>query len=40
VKFYFAVKGQTNKDSEALLNQLTDEVMKKIDDIVKATSNS
>ncbi|MCY8581970.1 phospho-sugar mutase [Bacillus haynesii] len=40
VKFYFAVKGQTNEDSEALLNQLTDEVMKKIDDIVKATSNS
>ncbi|WP_339228092.1 phospho-sugar mutase [Bacillus sp. FSL K6-0972] len=40
VKFYFAVKGQTNKDSEALLNQLTDEVMKKIDDIVKSTSNS
>jgi len=40
VKFYFAVKDQTNKDSEALLNQLTDEVMKKIDDIVKATSNS
>ncbi|MCY8437507.1 phospho-sugar mutase [Bacillus haynesii] len=40
VKFYFAVKGQTNEDSEAILNQLTDEVMKKIDDIVKATSNS
>ncbi|MCY8007756.1 phospho-sugar mutase [Bacillus haynesii] len=40
VKFYFAVKGRTNEDSEALLHQLTDEVMKKIDDIVKATSNS
>ena len=40
VKFYFAVKGRTNEESEALLNQLTDEVMKKIDDIVKATSNS
>jgi len=39
VKFYFAVKGRTNEDSEALLHQLTDEVMKKIDDIVKATSN-
>ncbi|KUL18865.1 Phosphoglucomutase [Bacillus paralicheniformis] len=39
VKFYFAVKGPTNEDSEALLHQLTDEVMKKIDDIVKATSN-
>ncbi|MPQ25424.1 phospho-sugar mutase [Bacillus paralicheniformis] len=39
VKFYFAVKGQTNEDSEALLHQLTDEVMKKIDDIVKSTSN-
>lgn len=37
VKFYFAVKGRTNEESEALLNQLTDEVMKKIDDIVKAT---
>ncbi|MCY7861524.1 phospho-sugar mutase [Bacillus haynesii] len=40
VKFYFAVKGRTNEDSEALLHQLTDEVMKKIDDIVKSTSNS
>ncbi|MGG4057611.1 phospho-sugar mutase [Bacillus licheniformis] len=40
VKSYFAVKGRTNEESEALLNQLTDEVMKKIDDIVKATSNS
>lgn len=39
VKFYFAVKGPTNEDSEALLHQLTDEVMKKIDDIVKAISN-
>lgn len=39
VKFYFAVKGPTNEDSEALLHQLTDELMKKIDDIVKATSN-
>ncbi|MBC8624068.1 phospho-sugar mutase [Bacillus paralicheniformis] len=39
VKFYFAVKGPTNEDSEALLHQLADEVMKKIDDIVKATSN-
>ncbi|ARC62097.1 Phosphoglucomutase [Bacillus licheniformis] len=39
VKFYFAVKGRTNEESEALLHQLTDEVMKKIDDIVKATSN-
>jgi len=39
VKFYFAVKGRTNEDSEALLHQLTDEVMKKIDDIVKSTSN-
>lgn len=29
VKFYFAVKGPTNEDSEALLHQLTDEVMKK-----------
>ncbi|QNT74721.1 phospho-sugar mutase [Bacillus licheniformis] len=29
VKFYFAVKGRTNEESEALLNQLTDEVMKK-----------
>ncbi|MGX4751471.1 phospho-sugar mutase [Bacillus licheniformis] len=39
VKFYFAVKGRTNEESESLLHQLTDEVMKKIDDIVKATSN-
>ncbi|MFP7196450.1 phospho-sugar mutase [Bacillus licheniformis] len=39
VKFYFAVKGRINEESEALLHQLTDEVMKKIDDIVKATSN-
>lgn len=38
VKFYFAVKGETNEDSEARLNTLTDEVMKQIDSIVKANA--
>lgn len=38
VKFYFAVKGETSKDSEARLNTLTDEVMKQIDSIVKANA--
>ncbi|MFN2746837.1 phospho-sugar mutase [Bacillus sp. z60-18] len=40
VKFYFAVKGDTDEDSEARLNTLSDEVMKKIDEIVEATSKS
>ncbi|MEC1261781.1 phospho-sugar mutase [Bacillus swezeyi] len=40
VKFYFAVKGQSNQDSEARLKTLTDEVMNKIDELVKAASNS
>lgn len=38
VKFYFAVKGETREESETRLNSLTDEVMKKIDSIVKANS--
>ncbi|MED1738441.1 phospho-sugar mutase [Bacillus swezeyi] len=40
VKFYFAVKGQSHQDSEARLKTLTDEVMNKIDELVKAASNS
>ncbi|MDA7028173.1 phospho-sugar mutase [Bacillus sp. CLL-7-23] len=40
VKFYFAVKGQTEEESDERLKRLTDEVMKKIDEIVKATARS
>ncbi|KAA6453539.1 phospho-sugar mutase [Bacillus swezeyi] len=40
VKFYFAVKGQSHQDSEARLKTLTNEVMNKIDELVKAASNS
>ncbi|MDA1476090.1 phospho-sugar mutase [Bacillus changyiensis] len=40
VKFYFAVKGQTEEESDEHLKRLTDEVMKKIDEIVKATARS
>ncbi|NPC91998.1 phospho-sugar mutase [Bacillus sp. WMMC1349] len=40
VKFYFAVKGQTEEESDECLKRLTDEVMKNIDEIVKGTARS